>query len=108
MPAPSDNGEGEWNRRRGGLVRGRKKRLAVFEKHDFTCAHCGFRFDPPKGYTGQYVLTDRNYRDKRGIPRVRMLEVDHIVPRLHGGTSELDNLQALCTQCNSRKGHKLP
>lgn len=30
-------------------------------------------------------------------------DVDHIVPRSAGGTDELDNLQALCHQCHSKK-----
>ena len=34
----------------------------------------------------------------------RALEVDHIVPRRHGGTDDLSNLQALCYKCNANKG----
>jgi diadenosine tetraphosphate (Ap4A) HIT family hydrolase len=34
----------------------------------------------------------------------RALEVDHIVPRRHGGTDEIANLQALCYKCNANKG----
>ena len=30
--------------------------------------------------------------------------IDHIVPRAAGGSNELDNLQLLCTHCNSTKG----
>ena len=33
----------------------------------------------------------------------RALEVDHIVPRNHGGTGDLSNLQALCFRCNAGK-----
>jgi hypothetical protein len=33
----------------------------------------------------------------------RALEVDHIVPRNHGGSNELSNLQALCFRCNAGK-----
>lgn len=32
------------------------------------------------------------------------LTVDHIVPVVRGGRSEVDNLQTLCRRCNSRKG----
>ena len=38
-----------------------------------------------------------HYRDKD-------LALDHIVPRAAGGSDELDNLQLLCTACNSTKG----
>jgi ATP adenylyltransferase len=34
----------------------------------------------------------------------RALEVDHIVPRRHGGTDDVSNLQALCYKCNANKG----
>jgi ATP adenylyltransferase len=33
----------------------------------------------------------------------RALEVDHIVPRNHGGTDDITNLQALCYSCNAMK-----
>jgi ATP adenylyltransferase len=34
----------------------------------------------------------------------RAIEVDHIVPRKHGGQDDLTNLQALCFKCNANKG----
>jgi ATP adenylyltransferase len=34
----------------------------------------------------------------------RAIEVDHIVPRRHGGSDEVSNLQALCYKCNANKG----
>jgi ATP adenylyltransferase len=36
----------------------------------------------------------------------KALEVDHIVPRNHGGTDDPSNLQALCYSCNSMKRDK--
>ena len=33
----------------------------------------------------------------------RALEVDHIVPRNHGGADDISNLQALCYSCNAMK-----
>jgi len=35
------------------------------------------------------------------------LSVDHIWPRIYGGSNDLDNLQALCRSCNSKKGFNL-
>ena len=35
------------------------------------------------------------------------LHVDHIVPRKHGGTNDLSNLQVLCATCNLGKGASL-
>jgi 5-methylcytosine-specific restriction endonuclease McrA len=34
---------------------------------------------------------------------IQALEVDHIIPRKHGGTDDLENLQALCYSCNAMK-----
>jgi diadenosine tetraphosphate (Ap4A) HIT family hydrolase len=34
----------------------------------------------------------------------RAIEVDHILPRKHGGEDDLSNLQALCFKCNANKG----
>ena len=36
--------------------------------------------------------------------RMKSLEVDHILPRRHGGSDDLSNLQALCYKCNANKG----
>lgn len=42
--------------------------------------------------------------DLCGVPAdEKALEVDHILPRNHGGTDDLANLQALCYSCNSMK-----
>ena len=34
----------------------------------------------------------------------RAIEIDHIIPRKHGGSDETTNLQALCYLCNANKG----
>ena len=34
----------------------------------------------------------------------RALEVDHIVPKKHGGQDDMTNYQALCWKCNANKG----
>ena len=36
-------------------------------------------------------------------PHQRALEVDHIVPKNHGGSDDLSNLQSLCFRCNAAK-----
>lgn len=35
------------------------------------------------------------------------LQVDHIIPVIHGGTEDLENLQTLCGPCNRHKGARL-
>ena len=40
-----------------------------------------------------------------GVPAdERAIEVDHILPRKHGGKDDATNLQALCFKCNANKG----
>jgi hypothetical protein len=34
----------------------------------------------------------------------RALDVNHIIPRKHGGTDNPENLQSLCWLCNTNKG----
>lgn len=58
----------------------KKQRLRVLKRDNYTCQSCG--------------ATD--------VP----MHVDHIVPRVAGGTSDMDNLQALCVPCNLAKGSK--
>lgn len=37
---------------------------------------------------------------------IQHFDIDHIVPRVAGGSNELDNLQLLCGNCNSIKGER--
>ena len=39
-------------------------------------------------------------------PGYEFVTVDHVVPRAHGGSDELENLVLACSRCNSRKGVK--
>jgi hypothetical protein len=75
-------------REREARTRGREPlgpglRRAVFERDGYTCQHCGLRSSAGS-----------------------KLRVDHIIPVVRGGSSELDNLQTLCASCNSRKGDR--
>jgi len=57
-----------------------KLRYAVLKRAGFHCDLCGVSADE------------------------RALEVEHILPRKHGGSDELENLQALCWKCKADKG----
>jgi diadenosine tetraphosphate (Ap4A) HIT family hydrolase len=54
-----------------------KLRYAVLKRAGFHCELCGVSADE------------------------RTLEVEHILPRKHGGSDELENLQALCLKCSA-------
>jgi ATP adenylyltransferase len=68
--------------------------------------HRTFRLGDVPGSARYEVLKRARFRcELCGIPASeRALEVDHIVPRKHGGRDDLENLQALCWKCNSGKG----
>lgn len=36
------------------------------------------------------------------------LNIDHIIPRVRGGSNEYENLQLTCLPCNTEKGYMLP
>jgi 5-methylcytosine-specific restriction endonuclease McrA len=38
----------------------------------------------------------------------RPLTVDHVIPRLRGGSDTWENLVCACDRCNNRKGDRLP
>ena len=66
------------------IVRGKKVisadlRKRVFERDAYRCVHCETHIN---------------------------LTVDHIKPESKGGTLDFDNLQTLCSPCNSSKGAK--
>jgi ATP adenylyltransferase len=70
-----------WEHRRPGLgiIPGRQ-RYETLKAAGFRCELCGVSADE------------------------RALDVDHILPRKHGGTDDSENLQALCWKCNGDKG----
>jgi hypothetical protein len=57
---------------------------AVLARDHWTCCSCG-----------------RSARQE-GV----LLEVDHILPRSHGGTNAMDNMQTLCRRCNQGKSNR--
>jgi hypothetical protein len=69
-------------------------------------------YDKPRQIAGKISKADRAWvlRDRRCVQcgrtpaedRVR-LHVDHMIPQDWGGTSERENLQALCSECNEGK-----
>lgn len=55
-------------------------RFQVLQRDGFACCYCGAK-----------------------APAVK-LHLDHIIPVAHGGRTELENLQAACSECNHGKG----
>ena len=64
----------------------RSQRLArILERDGPTCVWCGRRFE--------------------GLVRPT---TEHLVPRLKGGPSWIENEVAACARCNRRRGHRTP
>jgi hypothetical protein len=67
-------------------------RAKVLRRDGWQCKGCGWSPGDPVPYAAT------------GRPIYRGLEIDHIHPKSKGGLDILDNLQVLCTACNTRKG----
>jgi 5-methylcytosine-specific restriction endonuclease McrA len=105
LPGPFDIEPVQQPSARNLRSRGRQRptprfRLAVYARAGFRCQGCGWRpDDAPPGYDGRYCLSGTGPRGK-----TYTLDVDHVVSHHNGGRLTIDNTQALCTGCNSRKG----
>ena len=68
-----------------------ERQFQVFARDRFTCQYCGWH----AGDTfEQWYISG--------------LEVDHLIPSLHGGTDDEHNLITACHACNHYKGNLLP
>jgi 5-methylcytosine-specific restriction endonuclease McrA len=59
-------------------------RKNIFERDSFRCQYCGKAFKESE------------------------LNLDHVIPRHHGGRTSWENVVASCINCNSRKADRLP
>lgn len=62
----------------------RFSRMHILMRDQFMCQYCGLR-----------------------LPRSR-LNLDHVVPRSHGGKTTWENIVTSCHACNRKKGGRLP
>jgi len=97
-------------------ARAQRKLLAQPEKREKHREHVRARRAQVASDIGRYAATRvrelftlqkgrcANCRDKLG----NKWDVDHVMPRILGGTDDLLNLQLLCASCNRRKGGKHP
>lgn len=59
-------------------------RDSIYERDDYRCQYCGKVFSAPK------------------------LNLDHVIPRHHGGRTTWENVVASCIHCNTRKANRVP
>lgn len=82
------------------------RRFKVFYHKGVRCVRCD--------RTGVKII---KYLDRADDPRSIhhdlfteddiLMTVDHILPKYHGGTDDLDNLQPMCGPCNFEKGSQI-
>ena len=84
-----------------------RQRLDSFreQRGDEAFAHRSRNRTPISGSIKYRVLTRARGRCEccGAHEHQRALEVDHVVPRNHGGSDDISNLQALCFRCNAGK-----
>jgi len=84
-----------------------RQRLDAFraQRGDDVFAHRSRNRTPISGSIKYRVLTRARGRCEccGAHEHQRALEVDHIVPKNHGGSDDISNLQALCFRCNAGK-----
>lgn len=86
------------------------RRLGVFHRKGTICVCCG------AGKEGVYLVENHTTNKKGRAASVHvdiftkswvLMTVDHIIPKSEGGTSDWDNLQPMCTDCNRKKASLL-
>ena len=95
-------------------------RMQVEERDDGRCVLCGFH--QPTFYRVRDRLRYGPMADREGFEYLRrfmfdqgfdhvfavdMWQADHIVPRIKGGTHDLDNLRTLCVPCHKAETARL-
>lgn len=80
----------------------RHKRLKTFHVKGLKCVSC------PR--EGKYLIATK---DRGGALHIdvytkdfELMTVDHIKPKSKGGTFDIENLDPMCSKCNSKKGNK--
>lgn len=83
-----------------------RTRIKVYERDGYACRHCGWSVEPPADYDGRQAL-GITFLKPNGKYGVRILELDHVLPKSRGGRGCFANFQTLCNSCNVRKGARL-
>jgi hypothetical protein len=77
------------------------KRLKVFYKKGLQCVSCSVK--------GEYLIKARDAFGNIHIDvyskDFKLMTVDHIKPKSKGGTYNINNLNPMCSLCNSKKGN---
>lgn len=92
------------------------QRIRVFKNKGVKCVHCGI--------AGTFFALEKHWKQNTSRPDsgwhlnlyadlkcggIRLMTVDHIVPRSKGGSKRgMYNMQPMCSSCNGKKSNILP
>lgn len=94
----------------GDEMKAESLRYKTFFKDSCTCATCGTK--------GVFFAKERSRGSKRGSYHLNLYSIvngkemlmtkDHFIAKSKGGSDDLNNLNTMCEECNSKKGNKVP
>lgn len=77
------------------------RKYSVFDQDDYACQGCGWR-----ALIAFLVLAKGGGCFLQfATGKKKILTVDHIIPKAHGGSNRPNNLETLCECCNGRKSN---
>lgn len=76
----------------------KKHRFHIYEQCNYSCKSCGLSFNIPENWDKLSAI-----RNEFGV----CLEIDHIIPISLGGRDSIENKQALCQRCNTKKSNRI-
>ncbi len=83
-------------------------RLRTFKIKGIFCVTCGIKGDVfYKEKTKNDLRYHLNLYAINSSGHEVLMTKDHIIPKSKGGLDRLDNMQPMCTKCNSKKGNRL-
>ena len=79
-------------------------RRQVIKRDRCICQYCGKQGKFTTHYGPRVIEKVKYY--KYPYYREIAFEIDHVIPEILGGKTELTNLVLACRSCNRKKGHK--
>lgn len=95
----------------GDIMKMASDRYKCFVASGVKCVCCGLEgsyFYKEKDAKSELEIYHFNLYAIDSLGNEVLMTKDHIIPRSRGGKDHVDNYQTMCSECNERKGNKLP